>query len=281
MENITTKLKTRFLSSSAQATEDEQNENYEGAETLSYRGVTRSILRLVFKTPKRSIFVFLFIGVLAVGGYYFFDKPTPEEKAREELAAAVASVGKLMILPEGDEPVLATVTDAETLVKQQAFFTGSINGDQLLLFPRNLKAVLYSPSRKMIVNVGPIQQQAAVSQTNAEQAQNNAEIPRELVSSPQESAILTVEIRNGTGKNGFASQIAEQISGNSGYNVLKVTDAHKRDYSETLIVNKNRDVEKLQLANSLIAALGVRAASELPSGEKDTEADVLVILGGN
>ncbi|MBI2450820.1 MAG: LytR C-terminal domain-containing protein [Parcubacteria group bacterium] len=259
----------------------------------------------------------MFIGVLAVGGYYLFDKPTPEEKAREELAAAMASVGELMILPEGDEPVLATVTDAETLIKQQAFFTGAVNGDQLLLFPRNLKAVLYSPSRKMIVNMGPIQQQPQVavgndqipsapegdasrpygagkSQTNpndSEQillefngASQNSNIQNETANSasvPQGSAILTAEIRNGTGKNGLASQIAEQISGNAGYKVLKVTDAHKKDYSETLVVNKNRDVEKLQLVNSLIAALGGRAASELPSGEKDTEADILVILGGN
>jgi hypothetical protein len=269
MKNITTKLKTRFSSSYANALANNVS--------ISYTTIVKNLLRLVFKTPKRSISIFLFIGVLVVGGYYLFDKPTPEEKAREELAAAVASVGKLIILPEGDEPVLATVTDAETLIKQQAFFTGAINGDQLLLFPRNLKAVLYSPSRKMIVNVGPIQQQPSV----AENTQITNSKSQTNPNSQKESAILTVEIRNGTGKNGLASQIAEQISGNIGYKVLKVADAHKKDYPETLVVNKNRDVEKLQLANSLIAALGGRMASEPPSGEKDTEADILVILGGN
>ncbi|MBI2450821.1 MAG: hypothetical protein HYV52_00565 [Parcubacteria group bacterium] len=51
MENITTKLKTRFLSSSAssdaealadkQAREDKQSENYKDTETFSYQGVAR------------------------------------------------------------------------------------------------------------------------------------------------------------------------------------------------------------------------------------------------
>lgn len=109
--------------------------------------------------------------LIILGGYFVYEKYfhlTPAERAKKELAAAVAGVSKLIILPQGDEPVLATVTDAKTLIAQQAFFAGSVNGDQLLLFPRNLKAILWSPSRNVIVNVGPIQQtspEAAKSET--------------------------------------------------------------------------------------------------------------------
>ena len=63
MENITTKLKT-----------------------------VKNILCFLFKTPKRFIVMVALIGALVVGGYYFFDKPTPEEKAREKLAAPMAAV---------------------------------------------------------------------------------------------------------------------------------------------------------------------------------------------
>jgi len=78
------------------------------------------------------------------------------EEAKQELADAVVKVGKLMVLPEGDEPILATVTDAEKLKAEQPFYAMVENGDKVLVFPKSQKAVIYSPSKNKLVNVGPI-----------------------------------------------------------------------------------------------------------------------------
>jgi len=222
--------------------------------------------------------------LIVSGGYGVYEKYfylTPAEKAKKELAAAVEAVSGLMILPEGDEPVLATVTDAKTLTAQQAFFAGAVNGDQLLLFPHNLKAVIYSPSRKMIVNVGPIQQQPAVAAGDSQppisnsRTNSNNQIPNDL-----NKTVLTVEIRNGTGKTGLAEQTAQEIGKNGKFNVVNVTDAQKKNYSKTMLYTKTEDAEKLLLASELTSSIGATAISKMPAGEKSTDADALVILGG-
>lgn len=127
------------------------------------------LLSFIQKKKVISIIILVVIAGSAYGIYEKFFNLSDAERAQKELTTAIAAVSKHMVLPEGDEPVLATVTDAETLATQQAFFAGVANGDQLLLFPRNVKAILYSPSRDKIVNVGPIQQDqvAAVGTSKA------------------------------------------------------------------------------------------------------------------
>lgn len=125
---------------------------------------------LVLRQPKRTLIALVILAALVLLAFFALRSELPEEKAQKELAAAVVAVGELMILPEGDEPVLATVTDAEALTAQQAFFTGAIDGDQLLLFPKNLKAIIYSPSRNKIINAGPIEQSPKTNGATTEQS---------------------------------------------------------------------------------------------------------------
>ncbi len=82
------------------------------------------------------------------------DKATQAEidKATEEL---VAKVGKLILLPN-EKPTLATVLDAKKLVAEQPFYAGAENGDQLLVYAKAQKAILYSPSKNILINVGPV-----------------------------------------------------------------------------------------------------------------------------
>lgn len=72
------------------------------------------------------------------------------------LQEVLGKVSKLLILPKGEEPVMATITDAAALIKEQLFYAGSQNGDIVLMYQKALKAIIYSPERNMIVNVGPI-----------------------------------------------------------------------------------------------------------------------------
>lgn len=259
------------------------SETAEFSEKSQHRNVLSRFfrqLRQLFSTRKR-ISVILVLIIFVGGGYMVYQKYfhlTPAEKAQKELAAAIAAVSKHMMLPEGDQPVLATVTDAKTLMSQQAFFTGAVNGDELLLFPRSLKAVLYSPSRNIIVNTGPIQQSQPIPAGATTQSNTKASVP---VNPSTTTSTLSVEIRNGTGKTGYASTVADQIRGNASYSVTKVTDANKKDYAKTIIFSRTNDDGKKQAISSLVAALNGNLVTTLPSGEKSTDADALVILGGN
>lgn len=124
------------------------------------------------KKIKKSLkYPVVVLGLVIIGfiGYFGYTKLNPlsqEEQDKKDLMSAIKAVKKMMVIPTDDEPVFATVTDAESLREQQAFFTGAVNGDQLLLFPKSMKAIIYSPTRKMIVNVGPIQQPATTDISN-------------------------------------------------------------------------------------------------------------------
>jgi hypothetical protein len=81
------------------------------------------------------------------------DSPTAEQikKEADELKSKVA---KLMELPDEDATI-ATVEDAEKL-RAQNFFAKAENGDKVLIFTENKKAVVYRPSSNIIINSGPI-----------------------------------------------------------------------------------------------------------------------------
>ncbi|MDP3779302.1 MAG: LytR C-terminal domain-containing protein [bacterium] len=236
-----------------------------------------------FSTRKR-IAAILIITLLAATGYWIYGKYfhlSDGERAKRELAAVVVSVSNLMILPEGDQPMLATVVDAEVLKKEQPFFTRAINGDQLLLFPRNLQAVLYRPKSNIIVSVGPIQYQnppAGESQLRGATSNNSQAQAAPVVVTPAPE-ILSVEVRNGTGKTGSASSVADLIRADGGYSVVKVTDAVKKDYAKTIIFSRVKDGSQKQAIDKLVIVLSADIVSDIPEGEKNTEADALVILG--
>ncbi len=82
-------------------------------------------------------------------------KATPEEDQVKELQRTVKSVSRLMILPETEQPTLATVSDVSKL-KDQAFFANAKTGDKVLIYPNSRKAILYSPSLDKIVEVSSL-----------------------------------------------------------------------------------------------------------------------------
>ena len=63
-------------------------------------------------------------------------------------------VGKHIILPQTETPTLATIEDAEALAKEQPFFSNANNGDKVLIYSD--RALIYSPDRDVLVNVGPV-----------------------------------------------------------------------------------------------------------------------------
>jgi hypothetical protein len=111
-----------------------------------------------FSYPKIVIGV---VVLAAVGAAYFFYTPLKKMTSNEtmtetaEIKDVVKKVGKLMVLPEGEEPTLATVSDPSKL-KDQPFFKNAQLGDKVLLYTKAQKAILYRPTLNKIIEVAPI-----------------------------------------------------------------------------------------------------------------------------
>lgn len=74
----------------------------------------------------------------------------------EEILDVVSQAEEHILLPEGETPVMATVANAEALRAEQPFYENVVNGDHVLVYQQAQRAFIYSPSRDVIVNVGPI-----------------------------------------------------------------------------------------------------------------------------
>ena len=70
-------------------------------------------------------------------------------------AEILTKVAKLMVLPQGEKPTVALVSDLKPL-KDQIFFKNAKLGDALLMYARAKRAVLYRPSENKIIEVAPI-----------------------------------------------------------------------------------------------------------------------------
>jgi len=130
--------------------------------------------------------------VLAAAAIYFF---LQYQSAQKELASsgnasekqvqdAVARVGKLVDLPTDETPTLAIVSDKFHL-SNQPFFAKAENGDTLLLYVKNKKAILYRPSVNRIINFATDISLVRASPTPAP-AENNS--PEQVVTTAPGSA---------------------------------------------------------------------------------------------
>lgn len=145
---------------------------------------------------KNKFLVILFvILVLGLGGttYFFYTKyndsqkllANPQKLVDEQGAQVVAQVAKLMDLPTGEQPTVATVLDASKL-KDQAFFANAMNDDKVIIYAQAKKAILFRPSTNRIIEVSPLSMGTeeavttpSVSPTPTEKAIKPTEAPTE------------------------------------------------------------------------------------------------------
>ncbi len=111
------------------------------------------------RNPFVAIPLALFV-VAAVFAVYSYTqlaelKGDPRRIAQQEIEELVNRVGKLIVLPENEQPTVATVSDAESL-REQPFFAQAKNGDKVLIYTNARKAILYDPLSNKIVEVAPL-----------------------------------------------------------------------------------------------------------------------------
>lgn len=110
-------------------------------------------------------FLLIALVALAAAGYFYTQYQKSQHESQlaknlpqagdQELKTVVEKVGKLVLLPEGETPTLATVTDKERL-SNQSFYKNAENGDKVLIYTKAKKAFLYRPSSNKIIEIAPV-----------------------------------------------------------------------------------------------------------------------------
>lgn len=225
------------------------------------------VIRKIVRTVSRLTLILFVLFVVAVAAFVWSFVNYQNTKSQldslqngqaipqKQLDKITRNVAKHMIVPEGT-PGVVVVKDI-TALASQAFFKNAQNGDVVLVYPE--QAIIYSPKRDIIVNVGPVVNQGG----------------QEASTQPvSQSADTRVEVRNGSSVAGRASTVGDEIESLAGYAVATTTNAKDKAYTETIIVNlKGKDVSALE------TKFKVQAVTALPVGEPASSADVVVILG--
>lgn len=123
----------------------------------------------------------IFLGVVLVllilaPSAYFYQKSqdaerklnNPSEANRQVVDEIKKKVGRHILLPTDEQPTLVTVTDVSK-VKGQTFFANAENGDKALVYTQARKAVLYRPSKDIVIEVAPLNVDAVQPGTTGQQ----------------------------------------------------------------------------------------------------------------
>lgn len=118
-----------------------------------------------YKLLKPALYV---LGFLLIAGsistaFYFYKQyqstqqllRNPNQISSAQLTSVLNRVNKIMELPSGETPQIATVVDKNKL-KSQPFFSRAQNGDQVLIYAKAKEAILYRPSSNKIIEVAPL-----------------------------------------------------------------------------------------------------------------------------
>lgn len=105
--------------------------------------------------------VLVIVGLAAFGAVYFkkyndVKNMTPEQIQQSQTDQYISDINKLYSLPKDEKPDVATVKDKEALKKQYPFFDQAENDDVVVIYKNAKLAILYRPSEKKLVKVGPV-----------------------------------------------------------------------------------------------------------------------------
>ncbi len=103
--------------------------------------------------------------VAAAPSVYFFRQyqaaqlriNNPTAATNQDAKDTIAAVGKLILLPEGENPTFVQLTEADvSKLKNQTYFANAKSGDRILIYIKAKKAILYRSETNMIIDVAPV-----------------------------------------------------------------------------------------------------------------------------
>ncbi len=184
--------------------------------------------------------------LLLIGTAGWAYKGSADQRASAANTRLITEVSRLAVLPQNESPAISTVVDETKL--NQDFLANAQRGDQVLLYFKAGRAVVYRPSTKQIVNMGPLSEPS----------------PR-------------VFVRNGSPKE-IPQEFLDQIRQLQDYVFVSRDVSAYRTYKRTIVIDATGN--RPDVANRLAKQLGVSVGT-LPEGESRPDADVLVIVGSD
>jgi len=235
---------------------------FKSADSASLGYSTRSLIIII-------AFAIILLGSIGTAVFFYRQyQITQSELNRStqsnEQAVLIAEVGKLIVLPSGEQPSIATVSDINRL-RGQSFFVHARNGDKVLIYSKAQEAILYDPVANKIVSVGPISL-TQITPTPRISGSVAAPVP------------VTVALYNGTTTVGLTATVAQQLKTKlPDVTVVSRNNAQKDTYVGTIVVDTTgKDASQ---ASQLAKILGGKVG-KLPTGEeKPQNAELMVILG--
>jgi hypothetical protein len=225
------------------------------------------------------VLIIIVVGAL-VAGYGFVNTNTGTDGGKlspSQINSLISEVGDKMMIPKGETPTIATVTDV-TKLENQPFFRNAQNGDKVMIFGSTNTAILYRPSIHKIVTVAPIN-----AQTNPVASGNNPPptgTPSGTITPTPNTQPIKVVILNGTKVAGLAKK-AESLIKSESVNVVSLGNTFG-DYAISSIsnVSKPSKITDEQLQRIVNATKVKAKIITLPAGETAPEGvDVVLILG--
>lgn len=190
----------------------------------------------------------------------------PQASSKEDTASTLAKVGKLILLPQNEEPTVATITDKEKL-KDQPLFANAKNGDKLIVYTKARKAIIYDPDRNIIVDLAPV----------------NIAAPTPTAGAPQPK--IKVAILNGTSITGLTKKVEGDLMPKVQNIEVVIKNNAVNEYEKTQVVNLTaipmESAEKIaQAVNGEINSLPANEPKPIVPSSKD-QVDILIIAGKN
>ncbi len=109
---------------------------------------------IAFRLISFGLIILVGVSALGYGGFMLYKhfSQTGSEMTSEQVLKAV---GEKIELPTNENPTIATIADIEPL-KEEAFFKNAKVGDKLLIYSKSKTAILFRPSEKRVIEVGPL-----------------------------------------------------------------------------------------------------------------------------
>lgn len=171
-----------------------------------------------------------------------------------QLKQVTGEVSKLMLLPKGETPTLATVSNIDKL-KSQAVFANAQNGDKVLVYTKAQKVIVYRPSAHKIVDVGPL-----VLDKNG---------------SPYVTA--KVAILNGSGTDDALSKMTQSVITAFPNSTIVAKQPASRTFPNSIAIDLTKSNQPLD--EQIADTLGIKTG-QLPLGiDSPANADILIIVG--
>lgn len=186
----------------------------------------------------------------------------PNSVAKEEIKELVSKLSKLVVLPEGEEPVVATVTDKEKL-KDQPVFAKAENGDKILIYSKAQKAYIYRPGSNLLIDVIPV----------------NIGNQQITITGVDEQNPLMVALINGSKNVGITNELEKRILEKNipGVSVVSKATAKSDAYEKTLVLDITGKLAKQAAEVALL--VGGEVATQ--SAETFPKADLMIIIGAD